>query len=730
MFSQQKDVKVGLVLSGGGAKGVAHVSAIKAIEKAGVRIDYIGGTSFGAMIGALYASGYTSDELDSIVRNTDFEKVISNVIERKNKPFQEKERTEKYILSLPLRKFQIGIPSAFSKGQGVSNLLTRLTKNVNHITDFSKLPIPFLCVATNLETGKQVVLKKGFLPQALRASGAFPTLIAPVMIDGKLLADGGIVNNFPVDEVKKMGADILIGVDIQSDLKTKKDLSSAVKILNQIVGFKMYEKKDEKINKVNILIKPDVGKFGVIDFDEIDFIMKKADSAAYSQFDKLKAIAKKQKSFKKIEKLPNVSNIYIKKIEVKGISSYTKNYVLGKLELKQGEIITYKKLTQSINKLSATNNFQRIQYKIKREPNGSILKLDLEETKDKTHLNLAIHYDKLYKMGVLLGLSSKSMLFKNDLFSLNTILGYNARYTLDYFIDNGANWSFGIKSIYNQFRNNAKFKESFLREITIHNHELNNQIYVQTFYKRRFALKAGLEHTHYNLYTNTISRVIEGDKQDVISNKNKPYLIEKSSYLKAFSEMTLDAYDKKYFPKKGVYFNAKGMLFLSAYDSKEVYNSENKKFNAFFQVYGKIGVATTYFSKLTSILESEIGLSIGNNDREILEYKLGGYGNLQAINMIPFYGYDYQSDLTAPSFLRTAITLRYEIFKKNYLSIAVNAARAEADLFNDGYIFSNTKIGYMAGYEVDSFLGPISVNATWSPQNGETHWYFSLGYWF
>ena len=186
-FSQEKpanqDLKVGLVLSGGGAKGLAHVSVLKVLEEAGVRVDYIGGTSMGAIIGALYASGYTANQLDSILKVIDFDLILTDQMPRKSKPFYEKEIGEKYALSLPVKNKRVGIPRALSEGQSVLNLLTKLTQHVNNITDFNKLPIPFVCIATNLETGKQEVLNSGFLPEAVKASGSFPTLLAPVEIE-------------------------------------------------------------------------------------------------------------------------------------------------------------------------------------------------------------------------------------------------------------------------------------------------------------------------------------------------------------------------------------------------------------------------------------------------------------------------------------------------------------------------------------------------------------------
>ena len=206
-FSQNQDTikrpKIGLVLSGGGAKGFAHIGVLKVLEQAGVKIDYIGGTSMGAVVGGLYSSGYSASQIDSIFTNTNFDELLKDYIPRTTKSFYEKRNDELYAISLSFKKFSIGIPIALSKGMYNYNLLTKLTHNVRHIRDFNKLPIPFVCVATDIEKGEEVVIHSGYLPQALLASSAFPTLFSPIELNGKLLVDGGVTNNYPVEEVRK-----------------------------------------------------------------------------------------------------------------------------------------------------------------------------------------------------------------------------------------------------------------------------------------------------------------------------------------------------------------------------------------------------------------------------------------------------------------------------------------------------------------------------------------------
>lgn len=717
--SEKKDVKVGLVLSGGGAKGFAHVAVLKVLEETGVRVDYIGGTSMGAIVGALYASGYTASQLDSILKSVNFDKILRDELPRKSKPFYEKESGEKYALTLPVKSKRVGIPTAISEGQNVLNLLTQLLQHVDHINDFSKLPIPFVCIATNLETGTQVVLDKGFLPEAVKASGSFPTLLAPVEIDGILLTDGGVVNNFPVNEVLDMGADLIIGVDIQSGLEAKKDLNSAVKILNQIVGFQMYKTLEYKHEKVDLLIKPDMKNFSVISFDKLNEIMAEGDRASREKTDELIKIAQKQvhKPAQKI-KTNQIKKLHIQGIEIDGNKNYTRAYILGKLNLKKRDTISYSDLIEGINNLSATGNFENIQYKLVNDEKGSIVKFKMKENKVSNYLQFGVHYDDLYKTGFLLNITSKHLFNKNDVISTDLVLGDNIRCNINYFIDNGFYTSFGFRSRYNSFNSNVKFDEANVNKINLVYEDLTNQAYVQTVFSRKFAIGAGIEHKKLKAFTETITSL---ENNGVPSNQSRLFF-DKSNYFNLISYLKLDTYDKKYFQKKGFYLDADFRWFLTSSDY-------NGNFSPFSQLKGQIGFAQTFFNKLTLHFKSDAGVTFGKNDNRALDYNVGGYGENFINNLIPLSGYNLAS-LNENAFLKSALTVRCEFLPKNYLSFTANYARVEKDLFNEGKIFENTKSGYMLGYGLDTFLGPIEINYAWSPDHNDRFWYFNVGYWF
>src|SRR5690606_17059819 len=248
-------------------KGYAHIGALKAIEEAGIKIDYIGGTSIGAIVGGLYASGYSAEELEKIMYALDLNVMLLNEKSRTELPFFDKSYREKYILELPFDNFKLSFPNALSSGQGTSEALTYLFRHVHGVNDFNRLPIPFVCVATKLSNGESVVFNSGYLPQVVLASGAYPTLLEPVYIDGEPYVDGGVKNNYPVQEVIDMGADIIIGVDLQEGLLDPENLNSATKVIEQIITYNIAEKSKEQSLLVDVSIKPDLTGYGVTSFD-------------------------------------------------------------------------------------------------------------------------------------------------------------------------------------------------------------------------------------------------------------------------------------------------------------------------------------------------------------------------------------------------------------------------------------------------------------------------------
>ncbi|MDT0642048.1 patatin-like phospholipase family protein [Zunongwangia sp. F363] len=723
-FSQQKDdPKVGLVLSGGGAKGLAHIGVLKVLEEAGVRIDYIGGSSMGAIIGGLYASGYTAHELDSIFHETNFNILIQDDLPRSAKTFYEKEDTEKYAISLPFNNFKIGFPSGLSKGQNIYNLMSRLTMHVSNVDDFSNLPIPFFCVAADIETGEEVILDEGSLAKAVSASGAIPSLFSPVNIDGQMLTDGGVANNYPVEELKRRGAEIIIGVDVQDSLIDRENLRSAFDILTQIGNFRTISEMKEKIPQTDIYIKPDISNFSVLSFGAGEAIIDSGKVAAKRNYAQLLKLASRQAEPPVKQRKKSRDSIQITSLKVEGNNTYPRSYIMGKLKLKYDTRFTFNDLNLGVNNLSATGNFNRISYTL--VPNEGredyTMNMQIEENQNKTFLQLALHYDELYETGALINLTRKSLFLTNDVASLDVVVGDQFRYYFDYYIDKGYYWSIGLKSRYSNFdkaisfdfaNENAGLQGIGVNNLDIDYRDLTNQFYVETLFQQVFSFGMGAEHKYLKVTPESFL-----DEEGNVVNR----VFEDNNYFSAFGYLKYDSYDNKYFPRNGIYFDGDFHLYLF---------SSNPDFAEFSIAKGKLGYAFTPLPRFSTRITTETGFKIGNDNVNTLDFFLGGYGNNPINNIIPFFGYDFIS-LSGDSYIKAMLEMDYEIFRKNHLIAGANIANVDNKLYSSGnWLSLPDYTGYALGYGLETFLGPLEVKYSYSPEARQSHWFFSLGFWF
>jgi len=728
VLSQNKtneDLKVGLVLSGGGAKGMAHIGALKIIEEAGIRVDYIGGTSMGAIVGGLYASGYSATQLDSIFKSVDFSELIRDEIPRGAKTFYEKEESEKYALTLPFDDFKVSFPSGISKGQNLYNLLSKLTAHVNDIEDFNKLPIPFLCIATNIESGNETILKNGYLPRAIRASGSLPTLFSPVKIKDSLYIDGGITNNYPIAEVRAMGADVIIGIDVQDPLQTRKELKSILKVMSQINNYRTIEDMVEKSKDTDIYIHPKIEDFSIVSFTEGTDIIDAGATEAKMYLEELKALANRQKSTPK-KQIDFVDNdiLYITNVEINGNVNYTRAFVMGKLKLNTPSNTSYKSFSDGVNNLSATGNFQEINYRFyKNEKGGLTVRFDLIESNSKSLLRFSAHYDNLYKTAILVNFTTKRLITNNDITSFDFIVGDKIRYNFDYFIDKGYYWSIGLKSNYSNFDENVALDFVFpegipptnsdINQISFDYGQLTNQIYLQTFFKRKFLLGIGAEHKWIEYISKTIG---------IDENNNPRTVFDNTNYFSAFGYVVFDTFDDKYFPTKGFYFRGDINVYLHA-------NGNNIDFDEFSIGKAKIGYAYTFIKKLSAIVYAEGGVKIEGNKSTSFDFFVGGYGFKETNNLVSLYGFDNLS-LRGNTFLKGTLELDYNVYKKAHINFSANIANVDYDLFaTNEWIEKVDYSGYAIGFAWDTFLGPIETKYSFSP-NQESIWYVAVGYRF
>jgi NTE family protein len=596
------------------------------------------------------------------------------------------------------------------------NLLSRITRNVRHIKDFNKLPIPFLCIGTNIETGEEVLLNKGNLAQAMIASSAFPSLFSPVEIDGKLLVDGGVINNYPIEEVRKLGADIIIGVDVQDDLLDRNQLKDATRILVQITNLQSIERMKKNVKETDVYIKPDIKNYGVVSFDKGKEIIRKGEEATFSVYEQIKLLVDESNPYKKPSLKLATDSLQIVDINSNELDNYTKEYVIGKLRFKPGVKTCYDDLLKGINNINATQNFSAISYSLDKNKNGDNLNLTLKENPSKTYLKFGLHYDNLFKSAVLINLTHKKTFFKNDRTSLDIVLGDNIRYNLDYYIENGFNLSFGFKSQFNQFNRNVAKEISSLdlgtlgiNAINVDFHDLTNQAYFQSLFVQKFLVGGGVELKYLKIKSETLA--------------NADPIIDNSSYLSLFGYMKFDSFDNKYFPKKGWCFSGDIQTYL-------ISSNYTGDFQPFSIAKADFGVAATLFKNATVKFNTDAGFSFGNESVSFFNFILGGYGYNPINNFKYFYGYDYLS-IAANSYIKSTGTIDYEFYKNNHFNFSANFANVGDRIFETVDWISIPKYsGYAVGYGLETRIGPIEIKHSWSPENAKGLTWFSIGFMF
>lgn len=706
-----KKPKIGLVLSGGGAKGLAHIGVLKVIDSLGIKVDYIGGTSMGAIVGGLYASGYTGKQLDSIFKTLNIDDLVQDNIPRKSKLLFNKRSDDIYALSLPFKNLKLETPNALSKGFFNYHFLSKLTYHVRNTRDFKKLPIPFFCMATDIETGEEIILNKGIFPQALVASSSVPSIFYPIEIEDRLLVDGGVTNNYPVEKLKELGAEFIIGVDVQEELKDRNELQGITTIFGQISNFNTQTQMKSKRQLTNIYIKPKIKGYTVLSFENGKEIIKNGEFATRNFLPEL--LKFENKSYQKTKLKLIKDSIFIGNIGFTELKNYTRAYVLGKLRFKQNTKISFEDFQNGIQNLSNTQNFSSVKYQF----NEKDIFISLRENKINTLLKFALHYDELYKSGALINITQKKIISKNDMVSLDLIFGDNFRYDFNYLIDNGYYFSFGINSSLITFNKNVnsafgtqKYLTNAFEKINFDYSSISTKVFLQTVFLRKFNIGGGFEFQNLVL------------KSDNLTKSNKT--IENSNYLSLLGYINHDTFDDKFFPKKGWYLKSDFNYYFNSSD----YTNQFSKFSI---SKTDMAIAFSPIKNFSFTFQNEVGFKIGHSTLPFFDFALGGNGFRENTNIRPFYGYDFLS-ISGNSFIKTSGNIDYEFYKKNHINLTYNASIVGDFIFNATKTWFNkpTYSGFGLGYGLETLIGPLEIKYTWSPETMIYVFWVNLGFVF
>ncbi|MDD9158137.1 patatin-like phospholipase family protein [Aliivibrio sp. S4TY2] len=376
--------KIGLVLAGGGAKGAAHIGVLKALEEMKIPIDYITGTSMGAYIGGLYASGLSADEIEIFIDTIDWNSGFVDKVERSERQIRDKEYEDRYQIGTDIgfSFTELKAPKGFVQGQNMAKILRTTSGNVPYLESFDDLPIPFRAVATDIEKLEPVILDHGNLAEAMMASMSVPGALPPVEYEGRLLVDGGSVNNMPVDIAREMGADIIIAVDIGSDYLEAKDISSYLSVMGQLTNYIVKNstlQQEKLLGEKDILLSPHVGKMETAEFDRMPFAYDKGYDIAYEKHKVLDKLVISEKAYqaysdnkyKKTEQLIRGNSLPINKLQLENKSLYTEKMLLDRLNIKEGQTYTADELEAHIRDLYVIDRFERVDYYYKETSEGT-----------------------------------------------------------------------------------------------------------------------------------------------------------------------------------------------------------------------------------------------------------------------------------------------------------------------------------------------------------------------
>lgn len=716
--SQEQRKKVGVVLSGGGAKGVAHIKALKVIEEAGIPIDYIVGTSMGSIVGGLYAIGYTPEQLDSMVRKQNWTFLLSDRIKRSSMSLTERERSSKYVLSLPFTKNpKDAVAGGLIKGQNLANLFSDLTVGYHDSISFNKLPVPFACVSANVVNGEQIVFHDGVLSTAMRASMAIPGVFTPVRQDSMVLVDGGIVNNYPADVAKAMGADIIIGVDVQNTLKGADKLNSAPEILGQIVDLTCQTNHEKNVELTDTYIRVNVDGYSSASFtpSAIDTLMRRGEEAAREQWNSLIALKKKigiaddyvPKQHGPYSSLSNSRTVYVTDISFPGLENNDKKWLMKKCKLKENSEISTLQIDQALHQLRGSQSYSSASYTLTDTPEGYHLTFLLEEKYEK-RINLGIRFDSEEIASLLVNATADLKTSIPSRISLTGRLGKRYAARIDYTLEPMQQRNFNFSYMF-QYNDINIYNEGRRAYNTTYKYHLAEFGFSDVWYKDfRFGLGFRFEYYKY--------------KDFLFKKPELAYLdIESEHFLSYFAQVQYNTFDKGYFPSKGTDFKAAYSLYT---DNMAQYN-DHAPFSALSGSWSSVVPVTRRFSIIPSIYGRVL---IGKDIAYPLQNSIGGevYG-LYVPQQLPFAGVA-NMELMDNTLLIASLKFRQRMGSIHYLTLNANYGLTDSHFFE--ILKGKQLYGISAGYGMDSIFGPLEITFGYSNQTDKGSCYVNLGYYF
>ncbi|WP_416437920.1 patatin-like phospholipase family protein [Phnomibacter sp. MR] len=431
-FAQPKNHGIGLTLSGGGAKGLAHIGMLKAIDSAGLNIDYITGTSMGSIVGGLYAAGYSADSIEKIARSIHWEDLLSNSIPMNLYTMEEKSEFGKYAIEMPINKGSIGLPSGFLESQELWLTLEKYFFPVAAAQDFKKLSIPFTCVAVDLLSTEPVAHTSGSIVNAIRSSMAIPGAFSPVDIKGRRYVDGGIIRNLPVQECINLGAKYMIGVSVSAPVQSLDELNSAVQVLSQVMFLNEAKDSKEQAQLCQSFISIPMGTYSAASFASAEDIIALGIEEGKKYYPLFKHLADSLKALDaqyqfRENRLPNVTSYEISNVKVQGLEKQGIETFLRQIEAKNEKNTNYKRLQNNTRDAFAYRMYKSIVYDIQPNNDSNYTLQYTVKPESPTMLKVGISENSFTRFGVQLNLTTRNKLLPSSRTMLSMNIGDNFR---------------------------------------------------------------------------------------------------------------------------------------------------------------------------------------------------------------------------------------------------------------------------------------------------------------
>lgn len=697
LFSQNKKTpEIGVVLQGGGALGLAHIGVLQVLEELEIPIDRIGGTSMGGLVGGLYAVGYTPAQLEQFAEEMDWSVMIGNDIDRIKAPYSARSEHERFIFSATREGTKVGLDYALIDGTNIYQKMQELCMPALNIRNFENLETPFYCVAADLDFGEQVILDRGYLPDVLRSTMAIPLVFNPVKMDDMLLVDGGMFNNFPANEMREKGADLVIGVRLLG--VDSIDQIGLVDVLGRSFGSVMEKVRCEYEGECDICIDVALPGLNPSDFNKADELIKCGRIAAEKMAIELKKY-KRENYIKRKTLIAKNDKTIINEISINGNKFIKKEKIKNILQLPVGQPIEFSDIQESMEKLQATNLFESMRYRIEKEGQQNILKLFLEE-KNKDYFKIGLRYDNDFGASLLLNATFRHIIVGGDNASIEGRLNRNPYFKANY--------------IYRSLKKYTPFFTATLKGDDYFSFTEENDYDI--FQHNQFELRSGLQGSPIN--SMQIKTGLEwqwyGFNFNADQNLLKPY---DEHLLNYFLEINIDQLDKTYHPTTGVkaYINSK---FITPSISNFSDADKNIWLSAgFFQMF-------PFGEKAAGKLSANMGISTGYIDPQFLFYQ-GGLHEHQRSNFSKLPGLILMRN-NAQNIANMGYAMRLEVKDNHHIETGYHISNLNNELEN---IFDGKwQQGVYLGYSFATIIGPLKIQAGFPLDDFDVDVFISAGH--